>query len=108
VDLNPQYVRVVVKDKATQLKFSYEVIVEKSVIQRSTTTGHLVVKCPIQGYEAKWTGIDLDVYHEEEYKLMKKKLSEVKKIKENEHEMLNVDNMLKDKSKHKKKNECKN
>lgn len=106
VDLNPQYVRVLVKDKATQLKFSYEIIVEKSVIQRSTTTGHLVVKCPIVGYEAKWDGIDLAVYNEEEFKSFKKKLSESKKKKESEEEKLDVDNMLKEKSKVVKKNQC--
>lgn len=103
VDLNPQFVRVVVKEKATQLKFSCEIIVEKSIIQRSTTTGHLVIKCPILGYESKWSGIDLTVYNEEEYKNMKKKQSEIKKKKEKEEENLNVDNILKEKAK---KNEC--
>jgi len=105
VDLNPQYVRVIVKDKVTQLKFNYEVIVEKSVIQRSTTTGHLVIKCPILGYEKKWTGIELATYNEEEFKQMKKKQNEIKKKKENEEENLDVDNILKEKNKQKK-NEC--
>jgi protein TilB len=111
VDLNPQYIRVVVKDKVTQLKFCYEIIVEKSVIQRSTTTGHLVIKCPILGYENKWDGIDLGTYNEEEYKVFKKKQNESKKKKEKEAEMLDVDNMLKEKNKtqninYQKKNEC--
>ena len=49
VDLNPQYVRVIAKDKLTQLKFNYDINVENSTIQRSTTTGHLLIKCPIVG-----------------------------------------------------------
>lgn len=106
VDLNPQYIRVVVKDKVTQLKFSYEIIVEKSVIQRSTTTGHLVVKCPILGYENKWNGVDLTSYNEEEFKVIKKKMNEQKKKKESEEEKLDMDNMLKQKTKTKK-IECK-
>jgi hypothetical protein len=58
VDLNPQYVRVVAKDKVTQLKFTHEIIVEKSTIQRSQTTGYLVIKCPIAGFEPKFKYTD--------------------------------------------------
>lgn len=108
VDLNPQYVRVVVKDKTTQLKFSHEIIVEKSVIQRSTTTGHLLIKSPILGFEAKFAGVDLATYSEEEFKKNKQKQSELKKKKELETENLSVDSLIKDKAKGKvKKNECK-
>ena len=46
VDLNPEYVRVDVKGKITQLKFDCEIIVEKSKVQRSTTTGSLVLTMP--------------------------------------------------------------
>ncbi len=53
VDLNPQYVRVNVKGKVTQLKFDNEVIVEESTIQRSTTTGYLLIKAPIVGVKPK-------------------------------------------------------
>lgn len=53
VDLNPQYIRVDVKGKITQLKLDHEIIIEKSTIQRSTTTGHLVIKAPIVGYKPK-------------------------------------------------------
>jgi protein TilB len=53
VDLNPQYVRVDVKGKITQLRFDREIIVEKSTIQRSTTTGHLLIKAPIVGIVPK-------------------------------------------------------
>lgn len=47
VDLNPQYVRVVAADKATQLKFDNEIMVEKATIQRSQTTGFLLIKAPM-------------------------------------------------------------
>jgi len=53
VDLNPQYVRIIAKDKLTQLKFNYDIVVESSTIQRSTTTGYLVIKCPILGAKVK-------------------------------------------------------
>ena len=41
VDVNPLYVRVVVKDKVTQLKLSAEVKPDASKVQRSRTTGAL-------------------------------------------------------------------
>ena len=53
VDLNPQYVRVIAKEKLTQLKFNYDIVVENSTIQRSITTGHLLIKCPIVGAKVK-------------------------------------------------------
>jgi len=40
IDLNPLYIRVTAKGKVTQLKFWEEIIVEKSKVQRSTTTGN--------------------------------------------------------------------
>lgn len=46
VDLNPLYVRMDIKGKITQLKFEEEIIVEKSKIQRSTTTGVLKLTMP--------------------------------------------------------------
>lgn len=49
VDLNPQYVRVNAKGKVTQIRFDHEIIVEQSSIQRSTTTGFLLIKAPIIG-----------------------------------------------------------
>eukprot|EP01022_Parablepharisma_sp_SALTPOND_P020009 TRINITY_DN3522_c0_g1_i1.p1 TRINITY_DN3522_c0_g1~~TRINITY_DN3522_c0_g1_i1.p1 ORF type:complete len:340 (+),score=47.95 TRINITY_DN3522_c0_g1_i1:786-1805(+) len=46
VDLNPMYVRMDIKGKITQLKLSEEIIVGKSKVQRSTTTGALQLVCP--------------------------------------------------------------
>ena len=54
VDLNPQYIRIEVKDKVTQIKFDKEVNVEGSTIQRSTTTGYLLIKAPISGFIPKF------------------------------------------------------
>lgn len=53
INLNPQYIRVDAKGKITQLRFEHEVIVEECKIQRSTTTGHLVVQAPIYGFKPK-------------------------------------------------------
>jgi protein TilB len=104
VDLNPQYVRCVIKNKVTQIKFGYEIITEKSLIQRSTTTGDLIIKCPILGYEQKYSSIDLASYNYRTYKDWKKKQNELNKKKEEEKEKLEVDNLLKEKEK---KNKCK-
>lgn len=46
VDLNPQYIRLDVKGKITQLKHPDEIIVEKSKVQRSQTTGTLMLTMP--------------------------------------------------------------
>jgi len=53
-DLNPWYVRVDVKGKITQLKFSYEIITSKATVQRSQITGYLVIKAPMVEYLKKW------------------------------------------------------
>jgi protein TilB len=45
IDLNPTYVRIEIKGKITQLKFPDEIIVSKSKVQRSTTTGVLMLTC---------------------------------------------------------------
>ena len=45
-DLQPQYVRVDVKGKVTQIRFDEEILVERSTIQRSTTTGWLCITMP--------------------------------------------------------------
>jgi len=47
VDVNPLYVRVVVKDKVTQLKLPYEVKPDSSKVQRSRTTGRLHIEMPL-------------------------------------------------------------
>jgi len=43
VDINPTYVRVSIKGKILQLTLPCEVCIEKSNIQRNTTTGSLVI-----------------------------------------------------------------
>ena len=53
LDLNPQYVRIEINEKVTQWKFEHEIIVEKSEIKRSQTTGVLVIQAPIQGFVDK-------------------------------------------------------
>lgn len=47
VDVNPLYVRCVVKDKVTQLKLPQEVKVDASKVQRSRTTGKLHIEMPV-------------------------------------------------------------
>jgi len=46
VDLQPEYVRLDIKGRITQLSIPEEVIVEKSKVQRSTTTGVLQLTMP--------------------------------------------------------------
>tara|TARA_B110000285_G_C14778731_1_gene447476 strand:+ start:370 stop:603 length:234 start_codon:yes stop_codon:yes gene_type:complete len=46
VDLNPDYVRLDIKDRITQLSIPENILVEKSKVQRSTTTGVLQLTMP--------------------------------------------------------------
>merc|ERR1719254_157799 len=46
VDVNPLYVRCVIKDKVTQLKLPAEVKTDSSKVQRSRTTGRLRIEMP--------------------------------------------------------------
>jgi len=46
VDVNPMYVRCVVKEKVTQLKLPGEVKPDACKVQRSRTTGHLRIEMP--------------------------------------------------------------
>jgi len=46
VDLHPEHVTIKVKDKYLQLEHPEMVLVEKSAVQRSQTTGALVIKMP--------------------------------------------------------------
>ena len=46
VDLQPQYVRVDVKGKVTQIRFDEDILVEQSTVQRSMTTGWLCITMP--------------------------------------------------------------
>merc|ERR1712224_777361 len=46
-DVNPSYVRCTIKGKLTQLKLGEEVLVSKSTVQRSKTTGKLRIHMPL-------------------------------------------------------------
>ena len=46
VDLQPQYVRLDIKDRITQLSIPEDILTEKSKVQRSTTTGVLQLTMP--------------------------------------------------------------
>ena len=61
VDLHPNYIRMEIKGKVTQLKFEEEILVDKSKLQRSTTTGAMLLTMPkasISEVEAL-TGVDI-------------------------------------------------
>lgn len=47
VDIQPTYVRVFVKKSLIQIALSEEVCTDSSAVQRSTTTGALVLKMPM-------------------------------------------------------------
>merc|ERR1719316_1166588 len=47
VDVNPEYVRCVVKDKVTQLKLPAEVSPDRAKVQRSKVTGWLKITMPM-------------------------------------------------------------
>ena len=63
VDLQPSYIRCEIKGKITQIKFPEEIMVEKSKVQRSQTTGWLCVTMPkadarqIEAKKAKYAEI---------------------------------------------------
>ena len=44
VDVQPTYIRVVVKDKVTQMHWPDEILCDSAQVQRSQTTGELCVK----------------------------------------------------------------
>ena len=46
VDLHPAYIRLEIKGEVTQLKFEEDILVDKSKLQRSTTTGSLLLTMP--------------------------------------------------------------
>ncbi len=50
VDLYPTYVRCVVRNKLTQIRFDTEIRVEKSKVERSRTTGVIKCTCPIENF----------------------------------------------------------
>jgi protein TilB len=46
VDIQPTYVKVLIKGKIFQIVFPEEIKTELSTAQRSQTTGHLVITMP--------------------------------------------------------------
>ncbi|OWA54170.1 Protein tilB-like protein [Hypsibius exemplaris] len=55
VDVNPTFVKVTVKGKVLQLKLGKEVAPDKSTIQRSRTSGHLLIHMPLADSHVKAT-----------------------------------------------------
>lgn len=53
VDLQPIYVKISIKEKIFQIVFPDEILIDKSTCQRSTTTGHLVIKMPRANYKPR-------------------------------------------------------
>lgn len=51
VDVQPTYVRCKIKDKITQLVWPEDIMCEQAKIQRSTTTGELVITAPKSNLE---------------------------------------------------------
>eukprot|EP00744_Colponema_vietnamica_P013254 GILI01018574.1.p1 GENE.GILI01018574.1~~GILI01018574.1.p1 ORF type:complete len:448 (+),score=122.49 GILI01018574.1:46-1389(+) len=47
IDLQPTYVRIIIKDKLLQLVFTRDVCVEKVKVERSSTTGQLKLTVPV-------------------------------------------------------------
>lgn len=47
IDLQPKYVRCDIRGKITQLRIPEEILVEKSKVQRSQTTGMLTITMPL-------------------------------------------------------------
>ena len=77
VDLQPQYIRLDINGKITQWKFEHEIIVEKAIVERSTTTGVLEVRAPILGFQPrkpfKLKEEKKDKFEEEKKKELEKK-----------------------------------
>jgi protein TilB len=53
IDLNPLYVRCSIRGQITQIRFDCEVVVARSRVERSKTTGAIKCICPIEGYVAR-------------------------------------------------------
>lgn len=53
VDINPLYVRCVIKDKVTQLKLPDEVRSDAAIVQRSRTTGILRIEMPLLEFKPR-------------------------------------------------------
>ena len=78
VDLNPLYVRFSIKEKITQLKLPEEIEVDKSKVERSTTTGSLLVT---------WPTVRKRLRNTKEYKEQKEEYRKKKLLQELERNM---------------------
>ena len=54
IDLNPWYVRCVIRNKLTQIRFDSEINVSRSRVERSKTTGVIKCVCPIENNSASF------------------------------------------------------
>ncbi len=98
VDLNPLYVRIDIKGKVTQVKFPEEIVVDKSKVQRSTTTGALQLVCPKLNFDPsikervarKKATVERERAHETA--LSTAKAQETKKL---AHERIDISHILK-------------
>jgi protein TilB len=77
-DVNPLYIRFNIKDKITQLKLPEEIEVDKSKVQRSQTSGVLLVICPTVRKRERNT---------KEYKTEREEYKKKKKLAQLEKEM---------------------
>lgn len=55
VDLQPIYVKIMIKGKIFQIVFGEEILIEKSSALRSQVTGHLVLTMPKANYKKPLT-----------------------------------------------------
>ena len=81
VDLNPNYVRVDVKGKITQWRFDNDIIVEKAIVQRSTTTGELEIKAPMAFVKPRVDKIKKFEENKKALEMQKKEEERLKKLK---------------------------
>lgn len=58
IDLQPTYVRIIIKDKLLQLVFNRDVCVEKVKVERSSTTGQLKMTLPVSHVATNTTLFD--------------------------------------------------
>lgn len=82
-DVNPTYIRVTANEKVTQIKLENEIISSEAEVQRSQTTGFLVVKAPMVKFKGKDKVFDFVVTRtkKEEKKYMVNEIEVVKETK---------------------------
>lgn len=62
VDVQPNYVRVTIKNKIFQMSLHDEVKITESTSQRSLITGHLLIIMPKLNYDSAIAGISFFLY----------------------------------------------